>query len=169
MGLCSSQSQKDLVLVPDAMIQQRQHPEHVRTTDKHLICDDSSYNRLVLRRFLESLKIECMEAESAEEVFDLVRDNGVFALIWMDQRFAPEAMTGIECARKLRAQDYEGVIIALSGFLDQQTFLACKEVGMQQFLSKPFYRSAVATYARRYRHKSSLTAPKNTTAPSSEN
>ena len=141
------------------MIPQREHSQHVQTTDKHLICDDSSYNRLVLRRFLESLKIECDESDSAEDAFEKVRENGEYALIWMDQRFASEAMTGIECARKLRADGYEGVIIALSGFLDQETYAACKAVGMQQFLSKPFYRPAVASYARRYRHKSSITAP----------
>jgi CheY-like chemotaxis protein len=129
-------------------------------TSKHLICDDSTYNRLVLKRYLAVLSIEVDEASSGEEALRLVQANGEYAIIWMDIRMGAN-MNGTHCTRSLRQMmDYQGKIIALTGYVDESTYEDCMTSGIDHFLSKPFNRESVSMYSKRYKHAS-------TAAPSS--
>jgi CheY-like chemotaxis protein len=131
-------------------------------TDKHLICDDSTYNRLVLKRYLSVLSIEVDEADSGEEALRLIRQNGEYAIIWMDVRMGT-TMNGAECTKRLRKDmGYTGKIIALTGYVDEKTYAECMTSGLDHFLSKPFNRESVAMYSKKYRHFKSYTPPPST-------
>lgn len=131
-------------------------PPPRRKISKHLICDDSSYNRLVLRRYLNSINIEVDEAESGERALELVTSNGDYAIIWMDIRMGDE-MSGVECTKRLREHmGYTGVVIALTGYVDESTYAECMKCDIQHFMSKPFDRDSVMMYSRRYVHRDNV-------------
>ena len=166
MGLCSSRPQAAAAVgTEDSMIPQREHSQHVQTTDKHLICDDSSYNRLVLKRYLSVLSVEVDEADSGEEALRLVKENGEYAIIWMDVRLGA-TMNGAECTKQLRKHmGYTGKIIALTGYVDERTYEECLTSGLDHFMAKPFNRESVAMYSKKYKHaKKEVTPPSSTTA-----
>lgn len=132
-------------------------PVRVLQTHKHLIVDDSHYNLIVLRRFLNSINIIVDEAKSGEECLKAVEENGEYSIIWMDLRLCVNEMDGIECTRRLRVEkDYGGVIIGLTGYVDELTYETCMHVGMTHFMSKPFSRRAVAEYSRRYKEPNAV-------------
>lgn len=120
---------------------------------KHLICDDSFYNRLVLKRFLTSLGIEADEAESAEEGIAMVLKNGRYAIVWMDIVFGPQKLPGTMATYILRKEHgYPGVIIGLSAYANMATFKACMGFELTQLISKPFNRDTVREYTRKFAH-----------------
>ncbi len=107
---------------------------------KHIICDDSSQNRMILARMLRKmLHVEVDEAENAEQVFACVKQNGEYAVLWQDFALGDNQPNGGEICTMLRKQyQYKGVIIALTGFTDQKTQETCRACGMNAFVGKPF-------------------------------
>lgn len=116
---------------------------------KHLICDDASSNRMVLRRYLEQYKCIVEESENGLEAIDKVKDNGEYRIIWMDIKMPK--MDGLKCTKILRDEvGYKGAIIALTGYVDEITVKQCFEQGMNHVVPKPFDKAIIYSYCEKY-------------------
>lgn len=119
---------------------------------RHLIVDDSSWNRLVLRRVLVGIGLEVEEAEDGKSAIAQVMEHGEFAIIWMDIRMGANKMSGIAATQQLRQKHhYGGVIIGLTGYVDEKTYEQCMACGMSHFLSKPWLVDTVKMYSSKYK------------------
>ena len=109
-------------------------------TSRHMICDDSSQNRMILARILKKLlHVEVDEAENWEQAHALIKEHGEYAIIWQDFALGVNEPNGGEICTMLRTQyEYKGIIICLSGFTDAKTREACRVCGMNGFVAKPF-------------------------------
>jgi len=122
---------------------------------KHLIVDDSSFNRLVLRRFLNIMGIEVDEVSSAEEALKTIAENGEYGIIWSDFNLgsngSDEEINGAELTQLLRTQyEYNGSIVVVTGFTDSVVQKQCADSGVNHFLTKPIDRSRVREYTLMY-------------------
>jgi CheY-like chemotaxis protein len=126
---------------------------HVKNPN-HLICDDSSRNRMILARILrKSLNIQVDEAENAEAAVQMILKNGEYAIVWMDFALgSAEEENGSEVSARLRKDfGYNGIIIALTGFSDNKTRALCRERGMNHFMAKPFDMAKIKEYGLLYK------------------
>ena len=116
---------------------------------KHLIVDDASSNRLVLRRYLEIYKCTVDEAENGLDALRKVKSDGKYKVIWMDIKMPK--MDGLDCTKYLREElNYSGAIISLSGYVDEVTIRRCYEVGVNHVMSKPFDKKVIQMYVEKY-------------------
>ena len=119
---------------------------NLRENNKHLICDDASTNRELLDKFLQKLHCETDQAKNGFEAIEACVNNGVYKIVWMDIRMP--RCDGIEATKLLRNKfAYKGIIIAVTGYVDEATRTECVEAGMNYFLQKPFDRNLIAHYA----------------------
>ena len=102
--------------------------------------DDDAFSRKLMAMYLAPLGGEVVQAASGAECLQRVAE-GVPQLVLMDCQM-PE-MDGFETVTRLRAQGYQGVILALTGNSDQATLQRCREVGMNGHLSKPIQAPAL--------------------------
>ena len=117
---------------------------------QHLICDDAMTNRLVLIKYITLYGFQCEEAENGKQAIDLVENNKIiYDIIWMDIKMPK--MNGIEATEYLRKKlHYEGIIIGLTGYVDELTVNKCYSVGMDHVLSKPFDKNIIKMYVDKY-------------------
>jgi CheY-like chemotaxis protein len=120
-------------------------------SNKHLIVDDSSWNRLVLKRCLVDLGYTVEEADDGRHALTQVSVHGEFAIIWMDIRMGSNQMSGIEATRLLRQHySYKGAIIGLTGYVDDKSYQDAKMCGMTHCLHKPFRIEVVKLHCEQY-------------------
>jgi len=114
-----------------------------------LIVEDSDDNREVLRYILRSIGYGVLEAENGEEAVSICR-NKKPALILMD--LSMPVLDGFGAARKIRQiEDGDAVpIIALSAHATVEHRLKAKEIGFNDYLSKPIDFSQLEAVLHRY-------------------
>ena len=112
-----------------------------------LVVDDNQVNRKVLRRILERLKWEVVEAENGHEAVNRVKERS-FAAIFMD--CAMPVMDGFEATRQIRRLVGQGArIIATTAYVTDDDRARCFAAGMNDFLPKPVKPAIIAqTLAR---------------------
>jgi CheY-like chemotaxis protein len=115
-----------------------------------LLAEDNPVNQLVALRLLEKDRHMVAVAGSGKEAVDRFR-NGEFDVVLMDVQM-PE-MDGLEATRMIRAMESERgrtvPIIALSAHTMKAEANRCLEVGMDDFLGKPFRREELRAALRR--------------------
>jgi len=115
-----------------------------------LVVDDSVENRFVLRRLLEQVGFDVLEAVSGQEAIDLYKSNQP-SLIWMDLRMA--GMDGNEAARRIREaesgrQNQEGkqihtpIIALTAGVMGDERLSSHSEV-FDSWVYKPFRETEI--------------------------
>ncbi len=103
---------------------------------KILVVEDSDLNQVLVRRFLQSLGLDCEIVDSGPDALDRVRSDNL-NLVFMD--LGIPGMGGLETTRQIRKLDIrQPHIIALTADAFIETREECLEAGMDQFLSKPF-------------------------------
>ncbi len=101
-----------------------------------LVVEDSELNRVLIRRFLAYLGLECQTVETGLEALQNVENHNP-DLIFMD--LGIPGMGGLETTRRIRALPIaQPHIIALTADAFLETQQECMAAGMNQFLSKPF-------------------------------
>lgn len=105
--------------------------------------EDNQINRLVAVRMLQHADATGVEAESAAEAFDLLKEDR-FDVVLMDVDM-PE-MDGLEATRAIRSgiageNNREIPIIAMTGFIDSSDEQRCYDAGMNAHLKKPLSMS----------------------------
>lgn len=108
-----------------------------------LVAEDQEINVMVIQRMLENLGISDIDfARDGEEVLIKAQERA-FDVILMDVQMPNK--DGIEAARELsEMMEKLPVIIALTANVLKEDVEACLEVGMRDFISKPFKKEQLA-------------------------
>lgn len=103
---------------------------------KVLICDDSSTDRKICKKVLESQDwIETVEAPSAKDALNLLdRDKGIDLII--SDIMMPD-MDGFRLSRSIREKGYEVPIIAVSARMEPSDRKKMSASGINAFVQKP--------------------------------
>ncbi|MCM3784527.1 PAS domain S-box protein [Neobacillus mesonae] len=114
---------------------------------KILVVDDNEINRMLLANILGKFGYRAVLAENGVEAVRAAQAE-VFDLILMDIQM-PD-MDGYETARTILKHQTERkpVIAAITAFASEQDREACREAGMQDFVSKPVYSAEIARVLR---------------------
>lgn len=103
---------------------------------KILLAEDNEMNRLVASQALAMLEVDLIEAENGQEAVDLLQKEN-FDLILMDLQMP--IMDGMEATRVIRQELKNDIpIIALSANAFKSEIEACKKIGMNDYVTKPF-------------------------------
>ena len=103
---------------------------------KILIVDDSSSNRELLSRRLNSYEFECYQASGGIEALKILKTKEI-DLVLLDV-LMPD-MNGIEVLNEIRKSDQQSdlPVIMVSGFDDVRSVAKCIAIGASDYLSKP--------------------------------
>ncbi|WP_230657041.1 response regulator [Psychrobacter sp. I-STPA10] len=105
-----------------------------------LVVEDNIINQKVACKLLEKLGYQCMVAGDGQQALQtLSAHRDQIDLILMDCRMP--YMDGLEATRQIRKQQDDIPIIALTANDTDEDRLACKQAGMNEFLSKPLKKN----------------------------
>ena len=104
-------------------------------TAKVLLVEDNKVNQMVARKLLEKQGCIVTIANHGVEALDALQ-KGEFHLVLMDCQMP--VMDGFEATRKIRQSGNKIPIVALTANAQNTDRDACLEVGMNDFLTKPF-------------------------------
>ncbi|UEG48669.1 PAS domain S-box protein [Ferruginibacter lapsinanis] len=108
----------------------------VLVNKKVLIVDDNEMNRLVAATILKNYGVFTDEAVNGAEAVEKIKGNQ-YDIVLMDVHMP--IMNGIEATENIRKNiSKELPVIALTAFALKDDNLRCLEVGMNDYLSKPF-------------------------------
>ena len=131
----------------DADVQTEPYREISGTDDmtpagkKALLCEDNAMNREIAVALLQSRNMKVVTAENGEAgVHAFMRSaEHEYDAVLMDLRMP--VMDGLEAAKKIRALDRADAktvpIIAMTADVFNETILAAKEAGMNEYVTKP--------------------------------
>lgn len=102
---------------------------------KILVVDDEQRMRKLVKDFLTKKNYEVMEAENGEDAVDLFYENKDIALIILDVMMPK--MNGWEVCKEIR-QYSQVPIIMLTAKSDEKDELTGFELGVDEYISKPF-------------------------------
>ncbi len=106
-----------------------------------LIVDDSPIIHNILRRTLEKLGYVAIgDAKNGKEAIDMYKELNP-DIVFMD--ITMPVMDGIEAARNIRQINPDAKIIMLSAMGDDEIISQAKEIGVFEFLKKPFDEALV--------------------------
>ena len=117
---------------------------------KILVVDDVPVNQIVVEKMLDSLGYQVDTAGNGCEAVEAVESKH-YDLIFMDIQM-PE-MDGIEATRLIRKLDMEKSsipIVAITANTQDSDRDSCIEVGMNDFIAKPFVKKQLAALLRRF-------------------
>ena len=110
-----------------------------------LLAEDVRTNRLLIERILTRSGLTVTTAENGAEALGLAlgaeADGEPFDLILMDMQMP--VMDGYEATEKLRAQNYQGPIVALTAHAMAEELQKCLLAGCNAHASKPVNRKAL--------------------------
>lgn len=105
---------------------------------KILVVDDVSDNRLLIDRYLRSLKVQLLQASSGVEAIAAVQEHQP-DLILMDIQMP--VMDGYEAVRRIREQGFNNPIFALTAHAMREEKQKCLLAGCDLVLTKPVRRN----------------------------
>ena len=111
----------------------------------HLIADDNDVNRFVIKTFLEKDGFVVKDVDNGSKVIELFEKGEEFDFVWLD--LIMPIMDGLTCAKILRkTHDYDGPIVGITAYIDEDTLNKCKENGFTAIIPKPISRSTLHKY-----------------------
>ncbi len=103
---------------------------------KILIAEDEAINRMFLVKIITKLGYQCLEARTGKEAIKLYQEHsGDIGLILMDLSM-PE-MDGIEATKKIRSQNPDIPIVALTAHSSMEDRNLCLTNNMNDIIIKP--------------------------------
>lgn len=112
-----------------------------------MIVDDSSFMRMIIKKALERLKLEIIEAENgsqAVELFKKEKPNLVVMDIVMPEK------TGIQALGEMLKENSEAKIIMCSSMVNERAESEAKQIGALDFIKKPFKNDEFAKKIKQY-------------------
>ena len=104
------------------------------TDNKILVVDDEEVIRELLKKIFVQAGYNIYLAESADKALEILKNESIMVM-FLDLDLA--GMNGIELCRKLRKDNYIGIIYALTGYTDLFSLMDCRMVGFDDFSAKP--------------------------------
>lgn len=104
------------------------------TDNKILVVDDEEVIRELLKKIFVQAGYNIYLAESADRALEILKNESIMVM-FLDLDLA--GMNGIELCRKLRKDNYIGIIYALTGYTDLFSLMECRMVGFDDFFAKP--------------------------------
>jgi CheY-like chemotaxis protein len=101
---------------------------------KILVVDDEDFQRDLLNKLLTKSGYTVSEAESPEVAFALMKKED-FPIIITDLIMLD--MDGVEFCQRIRERNSRSVIIALTGYADLYDLEKLKQVGFDNYITKP--------------------------------
>jgi CheY-like chemotaxis protein len=115
----------------------------------HLVVDDNNFNRFVLRKFLEMKGIKVVELGDGQQAVNYITADKNIDCVWMDLKMP--VMDGISATKILRAIGYENMIIGVTGNVESQSIVECKNAGMNITLPKPILKNVLFGLLEEYK------------------
>jgi len=123
----------------------------MRTRKRVLLVEDNLVNQHLAKQFLRSLQCEVTVAANGVEAIEQITNN-VFDVVLMDC-VMPE-MDGYQATREIRRRETGSQrhlpIIALTANAMASDQKACREAGMDDYLSKPFRKAELQQMLQRW-------------------
>ncbi len=120
-----------------------------------LIVEDEDINYQVLRSILSSVNLKHERAVTGKDAVNMFLNNN-FSLILMDVQL-PE-MNGWEATMKIRENDSEIPIIAVTAYASDPTRKRSLEAGCNDFVTKPINKTKLIQLIDKYLRKNSLSS-----------
>ena len=120
----------------DILLPMSQSISQDQTKRTVLIVDDTAYIRLLVRKVLEPLGLEILEAKSGSEALVILRGRKDITLVLMD--VVMPAMDGIETLGKVRAGGNEVPVVMLTTKSGKDLVSRALSLGVKAYLKKPF-------------------------------
>ncbi len=133
--------------IPSALTPVATPAEAPQLSGRILIVEDNAVNQLVAKRLVQQLGCEAQVALSGEEALEMCQAQS-FDLILMDCQMP--GLDGYETTRELRRQQFGTPIIALTASVLAGERERCLATGMNDFLTKPITRAALAEMLSRW-------------------
>ncbi|WP_221031684.1 ATP-binding response regulator [Actomonas aquatica] len=111
-----------------------------------LIIDDEDSVRLVLRRHLEKLGLQCHDTAKADEALAIIKATPDLSVIFLDLTM-PD-ITGVELLSRIRPEYPELPVVFVSGFSQESISSILETDDYTTFLQKPFERAELARALR---------------------
>ncbi len=113
-----------------------------------LVVDDEEKNTLTAKRMLEDLGYRVTVSSSSREALDIFdADPDGFDLVITDQSM-PE-LSGQELAVRMLARRSDLPIVMITGFSAEMTAEKSRDIGIREFLHKPFTQDEIGGAVRR--------------------
>jgi two-component system, sensor histidine kinase and response regulator len=108
-----------------------------------LIVDDDPTVLAYFREITQRLKVFCDTAEGGKEALELIKKNGAYHIYFIDWRMP--GMDGMQLARELKERIQENSVVIMITAAELGVIMDdAKKAGVDKFLSKPLFPSAVA-------------------------
>ncbi len=104
--------------------------------NKVLAVDDEKHMCDMVQTILTSAGIETITANSGEEALPLISPE--IGLLLTDLKMP--SMNGVELIKAARSKGWAGKAIILTGFPDKESVLGASQLGVTEYLTKPFER-----------------------------
>lgn len=101
---------------------------------KILVVDDEEDMRELLENIFTREGYTVRLAKTAERAFEILRDESIM-LMFLDLNLA--GMDGIDLCKKIRKDNYIGIIYAMTAYLDLFSLINCRIAGFDDFFVKP--------------------------------
>ncbi len=99
-----------------------------------LAVDDEAVIRDLLYKIFTEAGYFVHLAESAEKALEILKNKSIM-LMFLDLNLP--GMSGVNLCRKIRKDNYIGIIYALTGYTDLFSLIECRQVGFDDFFKKP--------------------------------
>jgi CheY-like chemotaxis protein len=132
---CLGEGSSFWALIPMSMVEST-HDKHLGQLNSVLVVDDNSLNRTIastlLKKLVKGVKLD--SAENGAEAVDKIHSK-TFDIVLMDCQMP--VMDGYEAVQKVRQNDKELLIMAVTAASENSDYERCIESGMNTLLSKP--------------------------------
>lgn len=115
-----------------------------------LVVDDNRINRMVLSRMVQKLGFEVDQAEDGSRAVECVREHE-YLVVFMDIEMP--VMNGLVATQTIRESGYDLPIVATTAYVSDEDRGACRDVGMNDFLSKPVTPKEIESGLLRWVHR----------------
>jgi len=103
-----------------------------------LTVDDASYIRISVRKNLEGIGFDVIEASSGPEAEEALRRHKDVSIVIMDVMMPGQS--GVETLKKIRQAGNQVPILFLTTSTQKETLMEAAKYGISGFLAKPFDR-----------------------------
>ncbi len=102
---------------------------------KALVVDDDQSTRIAIRNILEKVKIDVDEAENGEEALQILKKKD-YNVVLLDIHMPK--LDGLQVMSILKKRNQSVPVIVVSAYLSKENIAKLSQLGVKDFLSKPF-------------------------------